>query len=85
VLLMDKSLPHTTSLPLQPSYSRVCRCMCGAASRPLVWPTPAGDLVNLHCDGIVCPNPVVPDCYMNEDICAEDEWCQLEDQVGAAW
>ena len=42
----------------------------------------AGDLVNLHCDGIVCPNPVVPDCYMNEDICAEDEWCQLEDQVG---
>uniref|UniRef100_A0A383W1N7 Sulfhydryl oxidase n=1 Tax=Tetradesmus obliquus TaxID=3088 RepID=A0A383W1N7_TETOB len=35
----------------------------------------------MRCDSVVCPNPPVPDCYMNEGICAEDEWCQLEDQV----
>jgi hypothetical protein len=40
----------------------------------------AGDLINMKCDSVVCPNPPVPDCYMNEAICAEDEWCQLEDQ-----
>ena len=48
-------------------------------------PGPAGDVINMRCDSVVCPNLPVPDCFMDEGICAEDEWCQLEDQgKGAA-
>jgi len=40
----------------------------------------AGELIKLKCDGVVCPNPKVDDCYMNEDMCAPHGWCMLQDQ-----
>ena len=40
-----------------------------------------GALINFRCEGVVCPNPAVEDCYMNDDVCAADEWCMLQGQV----
>lgn len=40
-----------------------------------------GDLTTLRCEGVVCPNPAVRDCYMDDSVCDEDEWCMLADEV----
>ena len=44
-------------------------------------PRHPGELIALQCDSVVCPNPEVRDCYMRDDVCAEDEWCRLEDHL----
>ncbi len=44
--------------------------------------TAPGELIELRCDSVICPNPRVPDCYMQDGVCTDDQWCNLEDQVG---
>ena len=44
-------------------------------------PRLAGELIALQCDSVVCPNPEVRDCYMRDGVCADDEWCRLEDHL----
>ena len=41
-----------------------------------------GDVVAMECDSVMCPTPMVPDCYTTpEDApCAADEWCMLNQQ-----
>jgi hypothetical protein len=41
----------------------------------------AGELIGLQCDSVICPNPRVRNCYMDDSVCVPDEWCMLEDQV----
>eukprot|EP00884_Botryococcus_braunii_P013073 jgi/Botrbrau1/21767/Bobra.43_1s0157.1 len=40
-----------------------------------------GDLIPLQCDSAICPNPRVPNCYMDDGVCGADEWCLLEDHI----
>jgi len=34
-----------------------------------------GDVIDLHCDDVQCPIPVIQDCYHSPNICDKDEWC----------
>eukprot|EP00121_Abeoforma_whisleri_P000868 Awhi_evm2s770 len=36
------------------------------------------ELIPFTCDDLYCPSLKVPDCYSDPDICATDEWCQVE-------
>lgn len=39
-----------------------------------------GEVINMACDGVLCPAPKAPDCYVTPGICASDEWCMLNQQ-----
>jgi hypothetical protein len=40
-----------------------------------------GQLADFLCEGVICPNMAVPDCFADSDACGEDEWCLLADEV----
>ena len=37
-----------------------------------------GKQIAMNCDDVMCPVPMVSDCYMSPEICQEDEWCWIE-------
>lgn len=40
-----------------------------------------GDVIPFHCESAICPNPPVLDCYMNDNVCSDDDsWCMLTDE-----
>ena len=50
---------------------------------------PARGALHPQCDGahtlfagVICPNLRVKDCYFDDSVCGENEYCMLIDQVG---
>ncbi len=39
-----------------------------------------GDFVPITCASVICPMPIVQDCYYDDSVCAEDEWCFVNTQ-----
>ena len=45
-----------------------------------------GDIIEMNCDDVFCPIPVIADCYMSPGICAKDEWCWVrQHEKWGAW
>uniref|UniRef100_A0A0G4HZL4 Sulfhydryl oxidase n=1 Tax=Chromera velia CCMP2878 TaxID=1169474 RepID=A0A0G4HZL4_9ALVE len=45
-----------------------------------------GDLVDIHCDSVLCPVPPVPDCYHDPSVCAQGEFCWVQQhEKWGAW
>jgi len=39
-----------------------------------------GEVIAMECDGVLCPQPAVPDCYETPGICSSDQFCMLNQQ-----
>lgn len=45
-----------------------------------------GEIIEMNCDDVMCPIPVIPDCYMSPGICKADEWCWImQHEKWGAW
>ncbi|CAK9004788.1 unnamed protein product [Durusdinium trenchii] len=67
---------------------------CSIASANMIYMMPNGTLTRkskgeqilMSCDDVMCPVPVIADCYMSPEICAEDEWCWIrQHEKWGAW
>ena len=39
-----------------------------------------GDFVPITCASVICPMPIIQDCYYDDSVCAENEWCFVNTQ-----
>jgi len=37
-----------------------------------------GDIIDINCDDVQCPIPVIKDCYRSPEICGEESWCWIK-------
>jgi len=45
-----------------------------------------GEIIEMNCDDVYCPIPVIADCYMSPDICSKNEWCWVrQHEKWGAW
>ena len=45
-----------------------------------------GDIIEMNCDDVYCPIPVIADCYMSPGICQKHEWCWVrQHEKWGAW
>jgi len=45
-----------------------------------------GEIIEMNCDDVFCPIPVIADCYMSPDICSKNEWCWVrQHEKWGAW
>jgi len=39
-----------------------------------------GELIPFKCSSVVCPNPPTPNCFYDDTVCSDQEWCMLDAQ-----
>lgn len=45
-----------------------------------------GEKIQMNCDDVMCPVPVIADCYVSPGICKKNEWCWvMEHEKWGAW
>ena len=74
------STPATQGRTVRFRYSAP-RATYNTLPLPPPLPCPAPQRV---CEDVFCPTPAVPDCYENPGICADGEWCWIDQHEKAS-